>query len=316
MIRVVASRSTSADERQVVEVVEPHRRTGVHPHRPAREQPHAAGVRGEDLVGSPRRDRHDRAARLEGHARGPGLAAHRPEVGVAGQRALGVDRDASCRPAPRRPPSGRRRPPGPTHGARGSGRPCARSTRPRGCGTPRPCRGTAASSRGRRGSARTRTGRGTSSGSCTTTKPPSGGRCSAPRPPAVGEDHEQRSQDGDDEAVREGPGVVRGGRHALPSMGRVTALWSAHGSMSSAARGVGRIGACTHPRSTGRPSSRSRAGPWPRAASTSPARREQPSRTPSPATRSRHSRTPSPGCRCSSWAPTRRWRRGSPRRGT
>ena len=55
----------------------------------------------QDLLGTPLPDRDHRAAGGERDPGGTGLALHRPQVGVAGQRALGIDHDALAAPIAR-----------------------------------------------------------------------------------------------------------------------------------------------------------------------------------------------------------------------
>ena len=79
------------------EVLEGHRVADLHRDLGARHEVRPLGVGVEQLVGSPLPHRDHRAPRLEGDPGGAGLADHRPQVGVAGQRALGIDHDALAR---------------------------------------------------------------------------------------------------------------------------------------------------------------------------------------------------------------------------
>ena len=54
------------------------------------------GIAREDLVRSPVRHRHHGDTAFERHPRGTGVALHRPQLGIPGQRALGVDDDGSA----------------------------------------------------------------------------------------------------------------------------------------------------------------------------------------------------------------------------
>jgi hypothetical protein len=64
----------------------------------AGQQVRLLGVRREQQVGAPLGDRDDRAAGLQCDAGGARLAGHRPQVGVAGEGALRVERDALAAP--------------------------------------------------------------------------------------------------------------------------------------------------------------------------------------------------------------------------
>ena len=94
MIRSVAALITCWRARQGHQVVERHGRPGQHRDVLARERVRRLGVRRQQLLRAPLPDRDHRAPGLQGDPGGTGLAGHRPQVGVAGQRALGVDHDA------------------------------------------------------------------------------------------------------------------------------------------------------------------------------------------------------------------------------
>ena len=84
--------------RLVLQVLQGHRVADLHRDLRAREQMGLLRIGVQQVVRAPLPDGDHRAAGLERDARGSGLADHRPEVGVAGQRALGIHHDALTGP--------------------------------------------------------------------------------------------------------------------------------------------------------------------------------------------------------------------------
>ena len=160
-----------------------------------------------------------RAPGLQRDAGGAGLAGHRPQVRVAGQRALGVDDDALAARARRRPRRGRRRRPPGTRGRPGSAWPRAAPAGRRRRRTATPWPGTAAAGRCRTGSARRPAGRRARCGWARRRRRRSAGRFSVPRPVAPGDRDQHRAEHEGGEggtrapacerATRRGPPVVR-----------------------------------------------------------------------------------------------------------
>ena len=95
-LSVAASRGSSCQRRQV----DGWPRRDVNGGVAQQVRPLAVGR--EQLLGAPLRDGDDRGTCGEGDASGTGLAGHRPEAGVAGEGAVGVDGDALAARAPRR----------------------------------------------------------------------------------------------------------------------------------------------------------------------------------------------------------------------
>ena len=151
-------------QRAPVEVVEVDRRAGDDRHLLARERLEDLLVLAEEVLRSPLGDRDHRRLRGEREPRDAGLADHRPQVRVAGERALGEDRDAlAVRDRLDRGPQGVARP-ARCCGRPGSGRSPAGPGRAPAPRTATTSPGSSARRRGRTGSARTSAGRRSSCG--------------------------------------------------------------------------------------------------------------------------------------------------------
>ena len=94
MIRSVAWAMTPGRVRLRRQVAEVHRVAGLHRDVLARAQVRLLRVGRQDLLRTPLPDRDHRAPRVQRDPRRTGLALHRPQVGIAGEGALGVDDDA------------------------------------------------------------------------------------------------------------------------------------------------------------------------------------------------------------------------------